>query len=72
MVREKVYATWPHVVFTELILLLVILFMLAEFKMTQSLEALKALVLVSVIGFVTSLFLMLSAMGKFPLMTMER
>ena len=72
MGKEKAYATWPQVIFTEIVMVFVIAFMAVEFKATQSLEALKALVLVSAIGFFTSLFLILSAMEKFPIMILER
>ena len=67
---EEIYATWPQVIFAEIVMLVAIIFMALEYLASGSLEVVKALVLVSLLGFFSSVFMMLSAMGIFPIMRM--
>ena len=68
MKKKGFYATWPQTIFLEIVMLVAIAFMWAEYLATGSLEAIKGAVFTSVIGFISSLFLMGSALGKYPLL----
>ncbi len=72
MMKEKVYATWPQVIFVETTLLLAIIFVGVEYLTTEGLSAIKSLVLISLVSFTTSLYLSLSAHRIFPLMVIEK